>query len=340
MTYDFIEKEQIKCFYTPLYNYNNEENKIMYMFGQNRIFNIGDNVPSQTFWYNYSDNFMIIDYDYSKVNPLIHIIENSKIKKTILMNELTLLDFLNNEKVINHNGEELKINSIESLNLFMNDVVELDGMYEFKNSKVGVYTDNLLKRNRDIQLISTNSTHCLFCLSELDREAVYNILVNYTNETFSISQSNALEVINTYKQDIVNDDKLINEIKNIVLTRLKNEFDILYSENEKIEVQINEEMKELEKVHKNKWFDSRFKKEKRFGEYLECYRYLKTSLNLLGEESDLKNELNDCIYNFSNYIRQNENIVDNYLNWSKFDDDVEKILKEIIDNMLDKKIEG
>lgn len=339
MTYDFIEKEQIKCFYTPLYNYNNEENKIIYTFGQNRIFNIGDNIPSQTFWYNYSDNFMILDYEYSKINPLVHIVENSRIKKTILMNQLTFIDFLNNEKVINHNGEELKINSIESLNLFMNDVVELDGMYEFKHSKSSIYMDNLLRRNKDIQLINTNSAHCLFCLSELDREAVYNILINYENNTFPVSLPNALEVVGAYKQDIANNQELINKIKDIVLKRLKEEFDILYSENEKIEYEINKEMEELEKVHKNKWFDFRFEKEKKFGEYLECYRYLKSSLNLLEEDSSLKLELDDCMYNFSNYIKQNEDIFDKYLKWSNFDSDVQEILKNIIDDILNEKIE-
>lgn len=339
ITCDFIKKEQIKCFYFPLYECNNK-NKIVYTFGQNRTFNIGDNIPNQTFWYNYSDNFIIVDYEYSKINPLIHIVKNSKIKKTVLMNELESSEFLDNEKVINHVGEELRINSLENLNLFINDLIELDGIYEFKTSKGDIYADNLLKRNKDIQSININSAHSLFCLSELDREAVYNVLSKHESDYSNVNVSNALEIVDTYKQDIANDSGLINKIKDIVLTRLKDEFDILYSENEKIESTINKEMKELEEIHRNKWFNSRFEKEKRFGEYLECYRYLKSSLNLLNEDSILKQELNDCIYNFSSFIKENEYIFDDYLKWSNFDNEVQEILKEIVDDIITEKIEG
>lgn len=331
---DFIEKQPIKCFYTPFYDCKENKEKISHTFGQNRIFKIGDNVPSQTFWYNYSENFMILDYEYSKINPLIHIVRNDKIKKTVFINELTMVDFFSNEKVVTIYGEELNITSLDSLNLFLNDLIELDGLCEFKNSRVDIYRDNLLKRNLEIQLLNENPDYSLLCLSKNDKEALYNILINYKNEINFDESIDILETICDYKEEIIMNNELINKIKDIVIKRFKKEASTLYIENERLENEVNEDMKILEKEHKEKWFNIEFEKEKTLGEYLECYRYLKSCENIYEKDSDFRKELEGCIINFSKFIKENKNILDKYLIWSNFDNDTQGIIKEIVDDII------
>lgn len=337
---DFIEKQPIKCFYTPFYDYKENKEKISYTFGQNRIFKIGDNVPSQTFWYNYSENFMILDYEYSKINPLIHIVKNDKLKKTVFINELTMIDFFSNEKIVTTYGEELNINSLDGLNLFLNDLIELDGLCEFKSSKIDIYRDNLLKRNIEIQLLTENPKYCMSCISNRDKEALYNLLINYKTHIPFDEMSDILDVIYDYKEEIIMDDRLIDKIKEIVLERFKKEANTLYIENERLENEINKEIKILEKEHKEKWFNIKFEKEKTFGEYLECYRYLKSCENVYEKDSNLIKELESCICNFSKFITQNKDIVDRYLIWSNFDNETQELIKQIIDDIINKKIEA
>lgn len=331
---DFIKSQPVGCFYTPIYTLENSKEKISYLFGQNRNFKKEDNIPSQTFWYNYSENFMILDYEYSKINPLIHIIKNNSIKNTVFANELNLIDFFNNEKVITFNGEELKINSLKDLNLFLYDLVELDGLCEYKNSKIDIYRYNLLKRNEDIEMLNLNTEHCLSLLSKYDKEAWDALITNHENNIIPRDLSDILSDVDRYKIDIINDTKLINEIKNIVLERVKKEFDTLYLENEKLEKEIEKDIEILEEKHKEKWFNSEFQKEKKFGEYLECYRYLKLNQNIIENETNFKNELNICTYNFSTFIKQNNNIVNKYLSWSNFDNDTQEIIKQIVDDII------
>ena len=328
--FDTINGEQVKCFYIPVYSENEVCENIWYSGGRLRDFKENDEVPSQTFWYNYSNNFMILDYMSSGINPLVHIIRDSKVKKTTRLDELTEVDFIGNEKVLNYYGEELKIHSIEDIDRFIDDKNELEGYSEYKYSKNDLFVDNLIRRNNDIERLKKDPANALFLVTELDRENVTKILEELSIDNIQIDNSNSIEVISKYKEDLCENKEVLNQIRDIVLKRLEEEFHIINDESEKNNEDIEKEIKELEEVHKNKWFVNRFKDEMRFGEYLECYRYLTYSKNSVYASEDTQLKHKDCILNFSNFIKKNNNILERYLLWSNFDKETQDIIREIV----------
>lgn len=340
--FDSINGEQVKCFYVPVYDEHETSKNIWYSGGRARFFKENDEVPSQTFWYKYSDNFMILDYMYSGINPLVHIIRNSKVKKTIRLDELTSVDFIENEKVLNYYGEELKIYHIEDIAKFIDDKNELEGHSEYKRSKNDLYADNLIRRSNDIERLKKDPVNALFLVSELDRENVTEILKGFSINDIVVDDSNSLELIARYKEDLISlegansfkNKDILNQIKDIVLKRLEEEFHIINDESEKNNNEIEKEIKELEKIYKNKWFVKRFKDEMKFGEYLECYRYLTSSKNSVYASEDTKSRYEDCILKFSNFIKEKDNILERYLIWSNFDKETQNIIKEIVQEIL------
>lgn len=340
--FDSINGEQVKCFYVPIYDGCETNENIWHSGGRARIFKEKDIVPSQTFWYRYSDNFMILDYMYSGVNPLIHIIRNSKVEKTIRLDKLTPIDFIGNEKVLNYYGEELKIYNIEDIAKFIDDKNELEGFSEYKRSTNDLYADNLIRRNNDIEHLKKDPINALFLVSELDRESITKILEGIPINGIEVDDSNSIDLISRYKEDLVSNHKdnlfenkeILNQMRDIVLKRLEDEFHIINDESEKNNIDIEKEIRDLEEIHRNKWFVDRFKDEMKFGEYLECYRYLTSSKNSVYASEDTKSRYEDCILKFSNFIRENNNILERYLIWSSFDKETQDIIREIVKEIL------
>lgn len=121
--YDIINGEQVKCFGVPCYYDGSIEKGVSQMGGLLRGYKNGNKVPYKTYYYNYGLNFCIIDthpYEEEQI-AIIHIIENGKVKKTILFEDLTNEDLEKAEKLISYYGEELNIKTKEEVLTMIDD---------------------------------------------------------------------------------------------------------------------------------------------------------------------------------------------------------------------------
>lgn len=107
--YDYINGEQVKCFYTPLFcDYELlDDTCISHSGGSLKSFNTGDIVPINTLAYNYPSDFVIYDY---RNDDFVHIIRDSKVFNTVKIRDLYSKDILN-LKIIDNYGRTLNIKS-------------------------------------------------------------------------------------------------------------------------------------------------------------------------------------------------------------------------------------
>lgn len=108
--YNFINDNQVKCFYTPIYTIDGYIDKpcIYYNHGTMDSFNIGDELPLSTLYYKYPNNLMIFDYDFNMLGGCVHVIKDKKIFKIVEnILELNSKDFENNELLVDCHGSPL-----------------------------------------------------------------------------------------------------------------------------------------------------------------------------------------------------------------------------------------
>lgn len=123
--YDYINGEQVKCFYYPIYCKDGmgQSKSTWHSGGMLRSFSTGDEVPTETLYYKYPKNFAIIDCDchFDESNSFIHIIINSKVFKTMTLSDLEKRDLVNIETFITYSSSELLINNYEDLHKYLHD---------------------------------------------------------------------------------------------------------------------------------------------------------------------------------------------------------------------------
>lgn len=82
--YDYMGGEQIKIFYTPIFNRNKEEisrSSFWHSGGQLRSFGSEDELPLKSLYYCYPKTFMVYDYRFEYTD--VWIVENGRFKKIV-----------------------------------------------------------------------------------------------------------------------------------------------------------------------------------------------------------------------------------------------------------------
>lgn len=116
--YDYINGEQVKCFYKAYYSDNSfDEAIVSFSYGELGSYRDNDKVPYRTLFYNHTKNFVVFDYRNS--DNLIHIIKDGRVYKTTHLKRITSLDGI--EKVIDYYGRTLKIHKIEDFKKLIDD---------------------------------------------------------------------------------------------------------------------------------------------------------------------------------------------------------------------------
>ena len=112
--YDSINGEQVKCFGVPCYY---SEDGVHPMGGALKGYGNGDKVPYKTLWYDFTPNFVIVDFDpywaEKEGEILFHIIRDGKVFKTCGIDELNDDDFDGIEVFVDYWGYILNVNTKE-----------------------------------------------------------------------------------------------------------------------------------------------------------------------------------------------------------------------------------
>jgi hypothetical protein len=141
--YSYLGGNQVKCFSIPNMIINsNGDLEIYGLEGDFTGYKKGSKVPYKTLYYNYGENFLILDYRgvvFGEI-PLIHIIKNGKYFKTVEYQKLTEKDFIN--KVIDKYGNSININEYSDISNFIED-------YKLRDANSTILTD---KYNKELDI--------------------------------------------------------------------------------------------------------------------------------------------------------------------------------------------
>ena len=75
--YDYLNGEQVKIFYTPVFGVYAGKSILWHSGGSLRKFNINDELPLKTIYYKYPDDMIVYAYGYSKdVSEDVWVIKN------------------------------------------------------------------------------------------------------------------------------------------------------------------------------------------------------------------------------------------------------------------------
>lgn len=120
--YDYINGEQVKCFYSPIYHI--EENSLLgcksvwYSGGDLCGYGTGDEVPLKTLYYRYKDNLAII---YTTDCDFVHTIRNGRVADTVAIGDLENSHFDGIDQVIGYTGNELNVKSADDVKQLIKD---------------------------------------------------------------------------------------------------------------------------------------------------------------------------------------------------------------------------
>lgn len=182
--YDYMGKEQIKCFHLPFVDADDKSFNLRCLEGNFRGYRKGDKVPYQTLYYNYGKNFLIFDYMAALVEEddiFVHIIEKGRYIKTVKYNKLPKNYKIC--KVVSKNGKELNIHSSEDLSLFItelsNNIKKDRELTEYYNKEFGVKGYNI----RELKEKSVSSEEFMADLDK--RKKILDIVCEKTTIPFS-----------------------------------------------------------------------------------------------------------------------------------------------------------
>lgn len=316
--YDYINGEQVKCFYSPIYQEGDDSETIGTVWhsgGNLRGFNDGDNVPLSTLYYKYPSNFAIFDYNVDYSDAIIHFIKDGKVFKTVASISDSLdEDIESMELIVNYFGHHLNIKSKTDMYEYLKEKAQFEATRkELKRDSNEIYKElqQVFKNMRRIE--ASNSNDAIFKL--LENEDVQTISGEIVKELNLNSQDLNIERIRDLKLDILENSKLLTMIKNIVKCRLQAKFDkIADIHDEKIKI-YESNMEPIHEEFSQKWDLKRDSDVEHLGELLDCLIfYLKTKedIDLYGDRSKT---LENCRYTIRTYLANNKNIQEKYLNW-------------------------
>lgn len=116
--YDYINEEQVKCFYGVYFNKNFG---LCTSGGDLLSFKTGDVVKTCKLHYNYSDNFAIVVEEEGYTTATIHIIKDKKVFKTVSLSDIKEADLEGINTFIDYYGGKLNISSVEDIKQFLKD---------------------------------------------------------------------------------------------------------------------------------------------------------------------------------------------------------------------------
>lgn len=335
--YDYINGEQIKIFYHPIFDENSKDT--WHSGGSMINYNTGEQVPIKTLYYNRPKDFLVFDENDYENNPMLHIIKDASVSDTISLKDATDDVFANNMLVLNYYGYTLNIKSKEDCYKFTKESDE----YEEAQRKLNKPTYNLLHNKITpvhwiISHIKGSKT-----INKLrpDRSSKLNTVfkgIEQLPEIQKILQDNfSFKSLEEFKETLVVDDNLYKNFVEIILPIAEAKLNQYNEEYNKIKAEIEPSAEKLRNEHYSKYYiTSPFETEAQFGEYLDCLRYM---YNCRDQErppqlTSNRERYDALIEAMKDFINKHNNIVDSYIKWLELDDIQAQYIKSICEGIL------
>lgn len=325
--YDYINGEQVKCFYRPIFSV---DEGIWHSGGHMTDYLDGDEVPTKTMHYKYPDNFMILDYKKYENSCYIHIIKDKKIFKTCNLNNISNNDFKDNNLVVDYYGTSiLKINSTEDINCYIKESRNLNEKIKELNKDAHNTHAIFFKCFRLIQSLDEieEPSKVLDLISEDNFKLVKSIL--YKKNITSFLQ------FKNKKEELLTDIQYLEELKPLFKEAFEKEFHRLNKEHESKKSIAYKLIQPYEEQHINKWYSKDIHAlEKEFGEYLDCIIYLFKEKDRDSSILDNMGRYIACKKEFLNFIEKNIGIKERYIKWSELNKEDVQTLENTLNLVL------
>lgn len=329
---DYINREPVMCFPTPILDFDMiKQDKVKFSNGDFINFNNKSRVPVSTYFYKYNKNLLILDID--RINPIAHIIKNSKVIKTIELGNLTTEDLFNINQVIDINGNELNINSFNDIEFFYSE------FKKYKKLKNEIYIDSKAKLQ---ELIESSDR-----MRKLDKIAGTNKVVDFINEeNFQMVRAKLIFICGNKYKDIDKFKQALIKINNLsAFILITNIFEKAFYEDfkrknkEHIELLnlANNEASTLTNNFYKQWvIEDKFLKEKKLGALFDCLNEMICAKKYSKQELDFV----ECL--IVRYINENHELLDSFIDWVDLcmieKKEMEDTLKEMVYEWKDKEL--
>lgn len=323
--YDYINGEQVKCFYRPIFS---ENEGLWHSGGLLRSYADGDELPLTTMYYKYPNNFMIFDYmDYND-ECFIHIIKEGKVYKTCTLKDMKNEYFKDNKLVVTYYGSAiLNLKSVEDMVEYIKDTKEHNLKIKEIRKDSRLAHDEFMKSFRVLEKLKKikNSKE----IFELIASKHFNSLKDLF-KTKDIELND--EFIKEVKTDeLLKDEDFMNKLYELLECEMKKEFYELADKHDIELKKAEEKMKPFDISYSNKWYlKDEFYLEKKFGEYLDTIIYLFEAKDEGCTILDNKKNYESCKELLSKFIKDNEDIRDKYIKWLELDEECIEGLNEVL----------
>lgn len=208
--YDYINGNQIKCFYTPLFYVCDilEDNYINHSGGSLTGFNTGCKVPFKTMYYNYSKDFIIYDY---RADNFVHIIKDGMVYETILLDKLS--DEYISYICIDYFGNKLNIKTKDDMFVIKNEFKDL---FENKRKISRKIKENPSMRKeyiKEMKLLNKEFNNKWIIVEFKDEKYFGELISNYIWFKENAKTTEEIKDFNLCKSLIIN---LLNKNENII----------------------------------------------------------------------------------------------------------------------------
>ena len=157
--YDYLCGEQVKVFYSPIFDLSgvlDNEPVIYHSGGSLRGYGIGDELPIQTSYYKYPEDFIIFDYRFDReslkdtaseynIQANVFVVKKGKLKSVKWDEKLVKSDL--GLAVVDNYGRFLNISTLEDFKLIKNDFREAMKSLEEREKKL--FPNGLFKTMTD-----------------------------------------------------------------------------------------------------------------------------------------------------------------------------------------------
>lgn len=234
--YDILDKMPVELFFKPSFSLESGLSKIDGTFN---VYKIGDELELDTLYYKYPKNFIVLD-----IGTLKGCIIKDGIVKGVV-EEITVEDIVDTEKIYTPKGEELKIDYIEDIYEFKNDFIyykkEYENLINQKNNILFDIQKNIDKDDFMFIKLKPEIDKIEVKINELqkDYEAKWIEINEYKEdiETFGLYMACLINKMNDFHLieevgKLIKDKKevpteLIKKYKQIDIDNFEKEFDIL-----------------------------------------------------------------------------------------------------------------
>lgn len=334
--YDYLNGEQVKCFYSNLHCKENDEWQVCRSGGNLVEYQSGDELPLKTFYYKYPKDFLILD----EFDNIVHTIKDGKLHNTEELDDILNIDTYLLNNVYDYYGKELKISSLENLKEYPVKADERKTTIVKSRKEFTPSSNKMLASFRILNREKYKYTNVqkykyedIIDILEEDDLDEFNSLIEKLNYNFKLDMNSPLKskvLLKSVLDNKDNHDCIIQIIKSKaeeLFDRYKNRLDV---ENKKLDNFLNPYLKEFD----NKWIkENQFEIEMQMGVYISIINdiesFKRETLNYFMESDKeslevAKSKLKELINLYT---------IDRYIQWLEPSKEQEEIIFNIVNNL-------